>query len=78
HSPALQNMAKVIIIESKAISEYLNQLEEIGEEKKEYQSIWGYSLGETEPRVPLYEYPDYDYKATDKFTNISVNPRSNA
>ncbi len=70
HSPALHNMDKVIIIESKSISEYLRQLEEIGEDKEDYTSIWGYSMGETEPRVPLYDYPDYDFKLTEKVTNL--------
>jgi len=70
HSPALHNMEKVIIIESKSISEYLNQLEEIGEDKEDYASIWSYSMGETEPRVPLYDYPDYNYNVTEEFTNL--------
>lgn len=70
HSPALHDMDKVIIIESKSISEYLSQLEELGEEKDEYNSIWGYSMGETEPRVPLYDYPDYNYSLTKEFTNL--------
>ncbi|MBT4400892.1 MAG: KamA family protein [Bacteroidetes bacterium] len=72
HSPALQHMDKVIIIESKSLSEYLNQLEEIGEDKDDYTSIWGYSMGETEARVPLYDYPVYDYELTDKFTNMGT------
>lgn len=63
-------MDKVIIIESKSISEYLSQLEELGEEKDDYNSIWGYSMGETEPRVPLYDYPDYNYSLTKEFTNL--------
>ncbi len=65
-------MDKVIIIESKSLSEYLNQLEEIGEDKDDYTSIWGYSMGETEARVPLYDYPVYDYELTDKFTNMGT------
>jgi len=72
HSPALHNMDKVIIIESKSISEYLNQLEEIGEDKEDYASIWSYSMGETEPRVPLYDYPEYDYSVTEQFTNLGI------
>jgi lysine 2,3-aminomutase len=70
HSPVMERMDKVIIIESKSISEYLRQLEDIGEEPSDYASIWGYSIGETEPRIPLYEYPEYDYEVTDEFTNL--------
>jgi len=72
HSPIIHKMGRVIIIESKSISEYLQQLEEIGEDKNEYESIWGYSIGETEPRLPLYEYPDYDYKLTEEITNLEI------
>jgi len=70
HSPVMEKMDKVIIIESKSISEYLRQLEDIGEETSDYESIWGYSIGETEPRIPLYEYPEYDYGLTNEFTNL--------
>ncbi len=65
-------MGKVIIIESKSISEYLRQLEEIGEETAEYESIWGYSIGETEPRLPIYEYPEYEFATTQELTNIEI------
>ncbi|MCZ4694059.1 KamA family radical SAM protein [Ancylomarina euxinus] len=70
HSPAVHEMDKVIIIESKSIGEYLNQLDEIGEDIVNYESIWGYSIGETEPRMSLFEYPEYDYKLTDEVTNL--------
>lgn len=72
HSPIMKQMDKVIIIESKSISEYLRQLEDIGEKTEDYDSIWGYSIGETEPRIPLYEYPDYDYEATRDYSNIEL------
>jgi lysine 2,3-aminomutase len=72
HTPLMKDMDKVIIIESKSISEYLKQLEDIGEDISDYESIWGYSIGETEPRMPIYEYPEYDYKVTKEFTNLEV------
>ncbi len=72
HSPIINKMGKVIIIESKSISEYLNQLEDIGENISEYDSIWGYSIGETEPRMSLYDYPEYKYKITDEYTNLVI------
>lgn len=72
HSPIIHTMGQVIIIESKSISEYLRQLEEIGENISEYESIWGYSVGETEPRLPIYEYPEYEYEPTKELTNLEV------
>lgn len=72
HSPAMKQMDKVIIIESKSISEYLQQLRDIGEDTSDYESIWGYSVGETEPRIPLYDYPEYEFEVTEKFTNFGM------
>lgn len=72
HSPIIKKMGKVIIIESKSISEYLEQLEDIGENISDYESIWGYSIGETEPRNPIYEYPEYDFKISKENTNLEI------
>ncbi len=71
HSPAIKSMEKIIVIESKSISEYLKQLEEMGEDINEYESIWGYSIGETEQITPIYQYPEYDFKVTDTYTNLA-------
>ncbi|MFC2128559.1 KamA family radical SAM protein [Bacteroidota bacterium] len=72
HSPIMHKMDKVIIIESKSISEYIRQLEDIGEDINDYESIWGYSIGETEPRMSVYEYPEYDYNVTKEYTNLAI------
>lgn len=72
HSPIIHKMKKIVIIESKSISEYLRQLEDIGEDISEYEGLYGYSMGETEPRVPVYDYPPYDFKITNKFTNLDI------
>lgn len=72
HSPIINKMGKVIIIESKSIEEYLRQLSEMGEERVEYEGIFGYSIGQTEPRMAMYEYPEYDYKVTPEFTNLEI------
>jgi lysine 2,3-aminomutase len=74
HSPIIDRMGKVVIIESKSISEYLQQMDEIGEETGEYADVFGYSLGETEPRIPLYEYPPYDFQVTQEITNLELEP----
>ncbi len=73
HSPIIKKMGKVVIIESKSISEYLQQLQEMGEDISEYKNLYGYSIGETEKRIPVYEYPDYDFKTTDKITNLKIS-----
>ncbi len=72
HSPIIYKMGKVIIIESKSIHEYLNQLEEMGEEREDYDGLYGYSLGQTEHRIPVYDYPDYSFQLTDEMTNLDI------
>jgi lysine 2,3-aminomutase len=72
HSPIVDQMGKVVIIESKTIWEYLMQLQEIGEDVSEYESLWGYSAGVSEPRIPIYKYPEYDFEITEKFTNFGT------
>ncbi len=72
HSPIIERMGKVIVIESKSVSEYLRHLEEMGEDVSEYQDVFGYSVGITEPRMPLYEYPDYDFEVTEEITNLEL------
>ena len=66
-------MGKVVIIESKSIGEYLDQLQEMGENITEYEGIYGYSIGETEPRVPVYEYPEYDFELTEELSNLDIS-----
>ncbi len=72
HSPIINKMGKMIIIESKSIHEYLRQLEELGEDPKEYDGLFGYSIGQTEPRVPIYEYPEYPFTITKELSNIEI------
>ncbi len=72
HSPIIRKMGKVVIIESKSIHEYLNQLEEMGEDRKDYEGLYGYSLGQTEHRVPIYDYPEPDYQITGEISNLKL------
>jgi lysine 2,3-aminomutase len=69
HSPIIDEMGEIIIVESKSIADYLEQMEEMGEDLMEYDSLYGYSIGSTEPRIPIYKYPDYKFKITDELTN---------
>ncbi len=55
HSPVIEQMKSVVIIESKSVAEYLRQLAQMGEDPEEYASIWGYSAGRLEPRSPVFE-----------------------
>lgn len=73
HSPIIDNMGKVIIIESKSIGEYLQQLEEMGENLTDYLGIYGFSIGQTEARMPMYEYPEYEYSVTTVFSNLEID-----
>ncbi len=72
HSPIINEMGKVIIIESKSIREYFKQLESIGENLNEYKNLCGYSIGVTEPRIPIFMYPDYEFDVTNEFTNLEM------
>ncbi|MBU2630484.1 MAG: KamA family protein [Proteobacteria bacterium] len=72
HSPIIKKMGKVTIIESKSIHDYLQQLDNMGEDVSEYSSIYGYSLSETEPRNHIFKYPEYDYEVTQKNTNLDL------
>ncbi|MDA3779055.1 MAG: KamA family protein [Bacteroidales bacterium] len=72
HSPIIHKMGKVIIVESKPIAKYLEQLEEMGEDINNYKNVWGYSIGETEERMSIYEYPNYDFENTEEITNLEI------
>jgi len=72
HSPIINKMGKIVIIESKSIREYLDQLIEMGEDPIDYHSIFGYSIGLTERRMPLYNYPAYEFDITTNMTNLDI------
>lgn len=73
HSPIIDHMEDVYIVENKSIAAYLRQLKEMGEDVKEYQTIWRYSEGVTEPRFSIYEYPDYSFAVTDRMSNLQLD-----
>lgn len=72
HSPIINKLGEVYIVENKSVAAYLRQLDEMGEDVKEYRSIWNYCEGTTEPRFSLYEYPDYLFEITEKMTNLEL------
>ena len=75
HSPIIDQMGQIYIVENKSLSAYLRQLSKMGEDPEDYASIWSYTKGETEPRFSLYEYPDFPFRITDKMSNLEINNR---
>lgn len=72
HSPIINNMGKVTIIESRSLTDYLKRLKDMGEDMMDYENVWGYSIGETEPRMPVYNYPEFNFQLTEEYTNLEV------
>ncbi len=72
HSPIIDKLGEVYIVENKSVAAYLRQLKEMGEDINEYSSIWNYCEGKTEPRFSLYEYPDYAFTITNEMTNLEL------
>ncbi|MBC5633108.1 KamA family radical SAM protein [Parabacteroides hominis] len=72
HSPIIDRMGEVYIVENKSVAAYLRQLQDMGEDVREYISIWNYSEGVTEPRFSIYEYPGYPFDVTEKMTNLEL------
>jgi len=65
-------MGKVTIVESKSIMKYLEQMEAMGENPVEYESIYGYSISQTEAVMPVYQYPEYEFGVTEEMTNLEL------
>lgn len=75
HSPIIDQMGQIYIVENKSLAAYLRQLSKMGEDPEDYASIWSYTKGETEPRFSLYEYPDFPFRITDKMSNLVISNR---
>ena len=73
HSPIIDQMGQIYIVENKSLAAYLRQLAKMGEDPEDYASIWNYTKGETEPRFSLYEYPDFPFRTTDKMSNLEIS-----
>ena len=72
HSPIIDRMGEIFIVESKSVAAYLRQLGKMGEDPEDYASIWAYTRGETEPRFGLYEYPGFGFGVTDRVSNLEL------
>ena len=72
HSPIIDKMGYVYIVENKSIANYLRQLSKMGEDPDDYATIWGYTQGMTESRFKLYEYPELPFKKTEYISNLII------
>ena len=72
HSPIIDKMGQIYIVENKSLAAYLRQLGKMGEDPEDYATIWTYTEGKTEPRFSLYEYPEFDFRITDKMSNLEI------
>lgn len=73
HSPIIGKMGQIYIVENKSVAAYLRQLGKMGEDPDDYATIWAYTEGETEPRFSLYEYPDFEFRMTERMSNLQVS-----
>ena len=72
HSPIINQLGQVYIVENKSIAAYLRQLRAMGEDVEDYASIWNYTEGKTESRFSLYEYPDFPFRITEEMSNLEI------
>lgn len=72
HSPIIDKMGEIYIVENKSLAAYLRQLGKMGEDPEDYVSLWNYTKGETEPRFSLYEYPEFEFQTTERMSNLQV------
>ena len=72
HSPIINQLGQVYIVENKSIAAYLRQLRAMGEDVEDYASIWNYTEGKTESRFSLYEYPNFPFRITEKMSNLEI------
>ena len=54
HSPIIDRVHEVYIRENKPVYRYLLQLQDMGEDMGEYETLWAYTEGETERRFPFF------------------------
>ena len=72
HSPIINQLGQIYIVENKSIAAYLRQLRAMGEDVEDYASIWNYTEGKTESRFSLYEYPNFPFRITEKMSNLEI------
>lgn len=74
HSPIIDRMGQIYIVENKSLAAYLRQLAKMGEDPEDYHTLWRYTEGETEHRFSLYEYPEFKFQTTERMSNLQIEP----
>lgn len=72
HSPIIDRMGQIYIVENKSLAAYLRQLAKMGEDPEDYHTLWQYTEGETEHRFSLYEYPEFGFGTTERMSNLEI------
>lgn len=72
HSPIIDQMGEIYIVENKSLAAYLRELSQMGEDLEDYTTLWTYTEGETEPRFSLYEYPEFEFETTRQMSNLEI------
>ncbi len=72
HSPIIDQMGEIYIVENKSLAAYLRELSQMGEDLEDYNTLWMYTEGETEPRFSLYEYPEFEFATTHQMSNLEI------
>lgn len=72
HSPVIDSMGEIYIVENKSLAAYLRELGRMGEDVEEYATLWEYMRGETEPRFGLYDYPEQPFTPTERMSNLAL------
>ena len=73
HSPIIDQMGQIYIVENKSLAAYLRQLGKMAEAPEAYASNCSYTKEDTAPRISLYEYPDFPFRITNKMSNLGIN-----
>lgn len=73
HSPIIDQMGQIYIVENKSLAAYLRQLAKMGEEPgKIHLDMELYERRNRKPRFSLYEYPDFPFHITERMSNLSL------
>lgn len=72
HSPIINNTPEVFIVETKTIYDYLQQLDSIGEDITEYESIYGFSINLTEEKHKIFDILENNIELTPEITNLTI------
>lgn len=62
HSPVLDRIGPIHIVENRTLASYLRQLQTLGEDPDDYATAWNFTQIVTEQRFPLYRYPDFAFQ----------------